>query len=137
MYRTIRRRFEVGNIKLVTVINTIGTTISLFIVLWIYCFVSDIKLQKNIDNGMSYLNQELTRCVISHGPITSILALLLILSKYDEKERIFCFIVSIGSLWLLFTTKSLWPSLLLGFCLGLVLPMDSLHSSKSIQYPYL
>lgn len=118
MYRTIKRRFELGNIKLVTAINTLGTMISLFIVVWIYCFVLDKRIETNTDNIIPHLSQELLRGVSSHGVITSIISTVYLLSKQDEK--IIQIFISIASLWLLFTSQSIWPSLLLGSCFGLV-----------------
>lgn len=137
MYRTIKRRFEPGNIKLVTVINTLGTTISLFIVLWIYYFLLDIHIdiKSNFAKGITHnFSQELFRGVSCHGPITTILSTLYLLISQNEKNRIYYLILSVGSLWLLFTTKSIWPSLCLGVCLGL---MDLSHPSSPIQYPDL
>jgi hypothetical protein len=137
MYRTIKRRFESGNVKLVTVINTAGTIISLFIVLWIYCFIHDTKFSYNLTNITEHLSEELLRGVSCHGLITSILASLYLLGKQNEKIRIYYLFLSLGSLWLLFTTKSIWPSLFLGLCLGLFLPKDLNHLSSSIQFPDL
>ena len=142
MYRTIKRRFEVNNIKLVTVINTLGTTISLFIVLWIYYFMTDTTniCKKNFGQHFSqhfsqYFSQELLRGVSSHGPMTSILSTLYLLKAHDEK--ISQLLLTMGSLWLLFTTNSIWPSLFLGCCLGMFLQKDQNHPSSSKQLPDL
>jgi hypothetical protein len=143
MYKTIKRRFELGNIKLVTVINTLGTTISLFIVLWIYYFMTDTKLNYNARNlcqqfGQNFgqhFNTELFRGVTSHGPMTSIITTLYLLKEHNEKIRYL--LLSYGSLWLLFTTKSIWPSLFLGCCLGMFHQEDQGHPSFSRQFPDL
>lgn len=125
MYRTIKRRFEPGSIKLVTAINLLGTSISLFIVLWIYCFVSNIKMETNMNHLVTTTSQELLRGITSHGPVTSSITFFYILSKHDDKIYYLC--LSIPSLWLLFTTQSIWPGLILGSCFGLV---ELRHSGK-------
>jgi hypothetical protein len=137
MYRTIKRRLGVGNITLVTAINTVGTIISLFIILWIFSIVSEIKLETNPSNVPYYCSQELFRGISSHGFLSSLLSTIYLSSKQHEKLRHFYLFLTIGSLWLLFTTKSIWPSLLLGCCMGLFLPRMDSPLLDSIQYPDL
>jgi hypothetical protein len=141
MYRTIKRRFEVGNIKLVTAINTAGTIITLFISLWIFSFVSEIKLETNLENMASQVSQELLRGVSTHGFISSIASTLYLFRNQNEKLYLYYLFLSIGSIWLLFTTKSIWPSLLLGLMIGPFLPQKDyllLSSTKcSTNYPDL
>ncbi len=138
MYRTIKRRFDIGNIKLVTSINTVGTIISLFIVLWIFSVVSEFETKPNMENIASHFSQELLRGVSSHGPITSLASSMYILfQNKNEKLRGFYACLTLGSLWLLFTTKSIWPSLLLGCCIGLFLPQMDYRPSESMKFPDL
>jgi hypothetical protein len=138
MYRTIKRRFEVGNIKLVTAINTIGTMISLFIVLWIFSVVSEFETKPRVENIASHFSQELLRGVSSHGFITSIASSIYILSQ-NENEKLsgYYLCLTLGSLWLLFTTQSIWPSLLVGCCIGLFLPQKDSLPLDSKQFPDL
>jgi hypothetical protein len=137
MYRTIKRRFEVGNIKLVTAINTIGTIISLFIVLWIFSVVSEFETRPNIENIPLYFSQELLRGVGSHGLISSLIMAIYILGSQNEKQRGYYLCFTLASLWLIFTTKSIWPSLLLGCCIGLFLPEKDCLLSSSKKFPDL
>ncbi len=136
MYRTIKRRFEIGNIKLVTTINTLGTIISLFIVLWIFRLVSEFETKPSIKNISSHFSKELFRGISSHGPITTIISSIYILWKnQNEKLGEYYLCHTLASLWLLFTTNSIYPSLLLGCCIGLFLEDSPLSNSK--QFPDL
>ncbi len=137
MYRTIKRRFEIGNIKLVTAINTAGTIISLFIILWIFSIVSEIKLETKVQNMTSLLSQELLRGVSSHGLISTAISTFYLFRKQHEKLYHYYLCLSIGSIWLLFTTKSIWPSLLVGLLIGPFFPQKDCHPSNTIQYPDL
>ena len=138
MYKTIKGRFQIGNIKLVTVINTIGTIISLFIVLWIFSVVSEFEIKPRIENIPSHFSQELFKGICSHGFISSILSsLYILLRNQNEKLGGYYLCLTMGSLWLIFTTKSIWPSLLLGCCIGLFLPQIEYQPSESMKFPDL
>ena len=110
MYRVIRNRFSLGKIKLVTAINTLGTFISLSIILWIFCFVSGYDMETNIQQRLS---EEVIRGFCSHGFLSSLLNTVYLTLKQDEIIRPYYICLSIGSLWLLFTTGSIWPSIML------------------------
>ena len=110
MYRTIRNRVSIGNIKLVTAINTLGTFISLYIILWIFCLLTNHEMETNFKQRLS---EELLRGVSSHGVLSSMLSTVYLTLKQDVDIRPYYICLSIGSLWLLFTTGSIWPSIML------------------------
>lgn len=118
MYKTIRNRFTTGPIRLVTAINIIGTFISLMILLWIFCFLSNYHIKINFENFTFYSLSVIIQAIQSHGFLSSILSFVYLCSFENKKIIHFYILFLIGSLWLLYTTQSIWSSLTLAFLLA-------------------